>query len=249
MLRGLKDRIRPRLLGVRRDFQTGHLYYMVEGRRLYIRFPEEAIRATHRRAAWEHVYFARYEPSGDDCVVDIGAGLGAEILPLAARAPGLRYVAVEIQPWVYECLCLTLAGCPAGFVPFGLAISDAPEVRISPTRAGEDAFVSGRGEVPVATVGWSAFLARHGIDRIDLLKMNIEGAEAELLETVDLAPVRRVIVGVHDFRADRGDGEHFRTRARVEARLSSCGFAVSPLPATDNWLYAERPGSGGRHST
>lgn len=235
----LKNIVRPLVLGVKRDARTGHLHYEVDGVRLFIRFPEECLRAAHRQLHFEQIYFGRYRPSGSDCVVDLGAGLGTEIVRLAAEAPGLRYVAVEIQPWVYECLCLTLAQLPAGFEPFGLAIGDQPSVRIQPSRDGLDVSVLGGGAVSVEAVDWTEFVRRHDIQRIDLLKMNIEGAEADLLDHADLSIVRRAIIAVHDFRADRGESEHFRTRARVENRLIAAGFAFEAV--TPGWIYAERP--------
>lgn len=240
MLRILR-RLKPYALGLRRDPMTGHLWYPVDGVRLHIRFPNEVVRQKYRRLAFEEVYFKHYRPSGRDCVVDFGAGLGTEIVRLAAIAPELRYVAVEIQPWIYECLCLTLAQLPDGYTPFGLAVGEGEQTRISPTRTGEDASVLGGGEVPVAMVSWAEFVRREGIGRVDLLKMNVEGAEGDLLEHVDLDPVRRVIVGVHDFRAERGEGEQFRTRARVEQRLAEAGFELRPVPS--DWIYAERPAS------
>jgi FkbM family methyltransferase len=238
-MRALLKRLKPLAVGMRRDRATGHLYYPVDGVRHFVRFPEEAIRPVYRRAAFEQIYFREYRPSGTDVVVDIGAGLGTEIIPLALQAPGLRYIAVEIDPWTYECLCLTLAQLPAGFEPYGLAIGPEPCVRIEPTRGGVDASILGGGRVPVEGISWDAFLARHGVTRVDLLKMNIEGAEGPLLEHIDLAPVERVIVNIHDFRADRGEGEHFRTRARVEARLGVAGFRLKNVDA--DWIFADRP--------
>jgi FkbM family methyltransferase len=238
-MRALLKRLKPLAVGMRRDRQTGHLYYPVEGVRHYVRFPQEAIRERYRRAAFDEIYFREYRPSGRDVVVDIGAGLGTEIIPLARQARELRYIAVEIQPWTYECLCLTLAQLPAGFEAFGLAIGDGGPVRIAPTRAGVDAFVLGDGPVPVESVTWGDFVRRHGIERVNLLKMNVEGAEKPLLDHIDLDMVERVIVGVHDFRADRGEGEHFRTRAHVEARLTAAGFRLKPVG--DTWIFADRP--------
>lgn len=237
LLRSLK----PYALGVRRDRATGHLYYPVEGVRHYIRFPDETIRARYRQTAFETIYFKEYEPGGTDCVVDIGAGLGTEIIALARRAPGLRYVANEIQPWVYECLCLTLDQLPAGFTPFGLAIGDGDTVRITPTRAGVDASLSDHGAVRVAVVDWAEFKRREGLCTIDLLKMNVEGAEVALLDCIDLRDVHRVIVNVHDFRADRGEGDHFRTRERVTSRLTGAGFVLRPVDA--DWIFASRNGT------
>jgi FkbM family methyltransferase len=238
-MRALLRRLKPLAVGMRRDPATGHLFYPVDGVRHYVRFPEEAIRRVYRERAFEDIYFRDYRPSGSDVVVDIGAGLGTEIIPLAREAPGLRYIAVEIQPWTYECLCLTLAQLPGGFEPFGLAVAAEGPVRIAPTRNGVDASSLCGGPVPVESVTWGEFVRRHCIDRIDLLKINIEGGEKPLLDHADLAMVRRVIVGVHDFRADRGEGEHFRTRAHVEARLTRAGFRLKPVGGT--WIFADRP--------
>jgi FkbM family methyltransferase len=234
----LKRIARRALLGIRRDPATGHLYYPVDGRRVFLRFADEAPRLAHRRLWFDTVYFKNYLPAGRDCVVDIGAGLGIEAAVLAARSPDVRYIANEIQPWVYECLSLTFAGLPDGYEAFGLAIGDAP-VGITPTRDGLDAAVSDSGPVRVQSVTWPDFKRLFAIDRVDLLKMNVEGAEVALLEHIDLANVTRVAVAVHDFRAERGEGEQFRTRTRVTAILEAAGFAISPLPY--DWLFAERP--------
>lgn len=237
----LKRIARHALLGIRRDPATGHLYFPVDGRRVFLRFVEEAPREAHRRLWFDSVYFKHYLPAGSDCVVDIGAGLGIEAAMLAARSPGIRYIANEIQPWVYECLSLTFAGLPAGYQAFGFAIGDSP-VGITPTRHGLDAAVSDSGPVRVQNVTWPEFKRLFAIDRVDLLKINVEGAEVALLEHIDLDDVARIAVAAHDFRAERGDGEQFRTRARVMAILEGAGFAVRPLP--HDWLFAERPAAG-----
>lgn len=238
MLKALKRLARSVLLGVRRDPVTGHLYYRVEGTRVHLRFADECIRPQYRDASFREIYFKHYLPTGSDCVVDFGAGLGTEIVMLAARSPDLRYIAVEIQPWVYECLCLTLAQLPAGFEPYGLAVGEGGRVRIAPARAGEDASTLAGGPIPVESLTWREFASRHRIQRVDLLKMNVEGAEAALLDQIDLSQIQRAIVSFHDFRADRGEGEHYRTRARVEARLRTAGFALTPVG--DSWMFAER---------
>ena len=237
-MRALLKCLKPLALGMRRDRGTGHLFYLVDGVRHFVRFPEEAIRARYRRATFDNIYFREYRPQGRDVVVDIGAGLGTEIIPLARIAPELRYIAVEIQPWTFECLCLTLAQLPEGYEPFGLAIAGDGPVRIAPTRGGVDASTLAGGPVPVESVTWGEFTRRHALSRIDLLKMNIEGGEKPLLDHIDLDSVARVIVNVHDFRADRGEGEHFRTRAHVEARLRDAGFRLKDV--TPDWIFADR---------
>jgi FkbM family methyltransferase len=244
MKQRLKRVAKSLVFRVHRDESTGHLYYPVEGVRLYIRLADECMRSSVRRWVVNDLYFKHYRPTGNDVVVDFGAGLGDEIIDLSRTAPDIRYIAVEIQPWVYECLCLTLAQLPAGYVPCGLAVGSQAVVRIAPTVAGLDASITEEGPVPVEGVTWPEFAARYGIDQVDLLKMNVEGAEADLLDHIDLGQVKRIIVSVHDFMADRGRGEHYRTRARVEERLVSAGFQLTRFEGSYDWLrswiYAQR---------
>lgn len=237
-VRRLAQLLRPWALGLTRDRATGHRCYPVDGVRVFVRFPEETIRRRWRQRNFDEIYFACYRPTGSDTVVDFGAGLGHEIVQLAALEPGLRYFAVEVQPWVFECLCLTLAQLPAGYRPVGVTVGSGAAPSLTPTRSGDDVALDD-GPVPVRQLDWPSFAAELGIDRVDLLKMNVEGAEVDILSSIDLAVVRRVIVNVHDFRADRGEGEHFRTRARVTDILGAAGFAVKE--AAPDWLYAERP--------
>jgi hypothetical protein len=60
--------------------------------------------------------------------------------------------------------------------------------------------------------------------------MNIEGAEALAIEgmTQSFPIIRALCISCHDFRANRGDGEFFRTKAFVERRLQAAGFRILP---------------------
>ena len=70
------------------------------------------------------------------------------------------------------------------------------------------------------------------IKEIGFLKMNIEGAEkfAILGMSETIKRVRAVCIACHDFRADRGDGEQFRTRSVVVRFLKNHGFKVVSRP-------------------
>ena len=69
---------------------------------------------------------------------------------------------------------------------------------------------------------------RFGIGRIDFLKMNIEGAERMALPgcVQALERARAVCVAAHDFRAARGEGDHFRTFDEVCEVLRRAGFRL-----------------------
>ena len=81
---------------------------------------------------------------------------------------------------------------------------------------------------PVEAVTFDALCTEHGIERIDFLKMNIEGAERMALPGCReaLRRTRFVCVAAHDFRAARGEGEEFRTLEFVRQFLGEAGFQL-----------------------
>ena len=59
--------------------------------------------------------------------------------------------------------------------------------------------------------------------------MNIEGAEQDAIAgmAATIGKVRSICVACHDFRAERGDGEQYRTREKIIGFLTSHGFTVA----------------------
>ena len=72
-------------------------------------------------------------------------------------------------------------------------------------------------------------LRAHGVNQVDLLKMNIEGAEVDALLGAEavLGATRHVVISCHDFIADSGGPERMRTYARVQEILENHGFALT----------------------
>jgi len=70
------------------------------------------------------------------------------------------------------------------------------------------------------------------LKKIAFLKMNIEGAEREALLGMgpSLRRVEQICVACHDFRADLGHGEQFRTRIFVQEFLVKHGFTLRSRP-------------------
>jgi hypothetical protein len=98
-------------------------------------------------------------------------------------------------------------------------------------------------EVPARRIDTIA--AELGIKRIDLLKMNIEGAERHALQGMGrvLADTRHVCISCHDFLADDGGSEELRTKAFVGDFLLEAGFQMTtrddaPEPWTRDYVYA-----------
>ena len=121
-------------------------------------------------------------------IVDAGANIGLTSVFFANRFPEARIFAIEPEPANFELLKRNVA-CYPKVTPLRAALwkEDGPLQLFDPgsgawgfqareSRPGEQ----GVGTVPGLTLG--SLMARCGLDRIDLLKVDIEGAEKEVFE-------------------------------------------------------------------
>ncbi len=181
---------------------------------------------------WFHVY----KPGSGDLIVDIGAGRGEDVFAFSrAVGPGGRVIAIEPHPVSFralEAFCkwnllenVTAIQCACVEEPCDLEIETLPVWESNYVRSGERSPTS----FPVKGVRFDALCAERGIERIIFLKMNIEGAERSALPGCRRALDRTqfACIAAHDFRANRGEGEHFRTLEFVRGFLADCGFRVS----------------------
>jgi FkbM family methyltransferase len=227
-----------RFRGVQRDSKTGLLYYVRYGEKIFIK--NRSHFSLPMDDVYRNIFFAHYLPSNTDVVVDIGAGYGEEAAYLHSISPDVTYIGVEIQPSIFECLATTFSGISDRFLAFPLALSNDKEIVID---IKPEWLEVGEGSaIHVPAISWERFLGYFGIDEIDLLKVNIEGGETHLLASIaDFSKIKRIIVSCHDFRAERGDGERFRTKAKVEALLdphfgTKRGFFTG-INWADDWLF------------
>lgn len=175
-----------------------------------------------------------YVPQPGDIVFDVGAGVGDSTLYFS-RLVGHRgrVVAIEAHPDTFRWLIrLCELNGLANALPLQCAASDSVgEVSISDEESLTNAVVDRRAarngiRVPARTIDDVA--GELGIERVDLLKMNIEGAEREAVVGMEktLAKTRFVCVSCHDFLAERGGPDELRTKEFVTAFLREHGFAV-----------------------
>jgi FkbM family methyltransferase len=196
------------------------------------------------------MFLYEYVPRAGDVVFDIGAGVGAEMLLFSRLVgPSGRVVSVEAHPRTYGRLAdLCKANNLGNVTPLQVAISDADgtvaisnldhHLRNTVLEADGD-----RIEVPARRIDTLA--GELGIERIDLLKMNIEGAERQAIQGLGevLANTRHVCISCHDFLADDGGPEELRTKGFVCDFLVERGFRVitrddAPDPWTRDYVYA-----------
>lgn len=232
-------------LNTRRDAATGFVYQQTMGHRVFLKSTQDYIKPKLLEWLAREIYFKFYLPNSGDTVVDVGAGLGHEAVWLGTKSGTKKYFGVEIQPSIYECLCNTMHQAGFGHKAIGTAISDQTgDLHLhSSGNYQNKSTLEEDGYISVPTMRWCAFQEKFGISKIDLLKINIEGGEKYLLPAIgDYSNIRRIIVSAHDFRADAGDGEHFRTREFVKEFLDSKGYRIRPVGSgwLGDWLFADQ---------
>lgn len=104
-----------------------------------------------------------------------------------------------------------------------------------------------RGEsITVEGITLKTFLEREGIGKVDLLKMDIEGAEIELFQSLDdetLGRITQITVEFHDFLPYFDQKEDIR---QIKKRMKSLGFLCIPYSMTchADVIFVHRKRSG-----
>ncbi|WP_293794890.1 FkbM family methyltransferase [uncultured Bosea sp.] len=123
--------------------------------------------------------------------IDIGSNIGAYSLFVAARAGrSARILAVEPQPDIFARLAFNIAQNPFGTVKaVACALADKPgelTLFIDPTNRGESSVrilnSSAGTSVRVPAMTLLSLVEGEGYDRIDAIKLDVEGAEDLILE-------------------------------------------------------------------
>jgi FkbM family methyltransferase len=178
------------------------------------------------------VFFQEYTPTEGDVVFDVGAGIGSE-LNLFSRlvGPTGHVYAIEADPETFRLLRLRreLNGLE-NVTLINAALVDQPgEVLISNQgpHEGHHLIDAGNGH-KVRAETLDDEVAEHGIGRIDLLKMNIEGAERRALTGMATSAglVGHAVISCHDYLATSRGQPATPTKEFVRDYLVSHGFDV-----------------------
>ncbi len=148
-------------------------------------------------------------------VFDAGANCGATSVYFARHYPGAEIHAFEPGQDPLAILHRNAAHYPNVHVhPIGLHSRD----QVVPLYKGGADHILGsifRRDInldesePVSLRSAGAWAAEHGIDRIDVLKIDVEGCEVDVLESLDdLVPTVKVLYIEYDSRCARRDIEH-----------------------------------------
>jgi FkbM family methyltransferase len=179
------------------------------------------------------VFLHRYVPGEGDTIVDVGAGTGWETL-FFSRSVGIsgRVISIEAHPRVFRCLSKMRAENRLDNVTLiQAAVADREgEVQLSDSQEHEANSIIGEVSgirVPCTTLD-SVFQSLK-LKQVDFVKMNIEGAERLALPGMGamLQKTKNICISCHDFLADEGGPNDFRTKANVIAFLKQNGFAIT----------------------
>jgi FkbM family methyltransferase len=170
---------------------------------------------------------ALLDPHQVGAVIDAGANIGFSALYFAARYPNARILAVEPNPDNIALLRMNTAHVPR-ITPVEACVTavPSPEVYIATTgRASHFKINTKNVGVPVRGMSLDELADTHGLARIDLLKMDIEGAEREIFAEASFLP--RVGVVTAELHGRYGI-------AQFSADIEPWGFtAWKPHPAAD----------------
>ena len=184
------------------------------------------------QAAVDDYWCHSFSPRPGDTIIDIGAGIGDDSVVFSRKVGrNGRVIAIEAHPSTYRCLLKTIKANHLDNVTAINAAVASEEGCI--TISEEENFLSnsiqtGTGDVPVESNTLDNILRQAGICQIDLVKMNIEGAETSALNGMAevLHFAANVVVSCHDFKADRGESPIFRTHEHVSRILEKAQFQL-----------------------
>ena len=185
-----------------------------------------------------------------DIVIDVGAGIGEETV-IFSRLVGEsgRVISIEAHPDTFACLERTvrLSGLD-NVTTVQCAIAEADgELAISTADCHVASSVVEGGGIRVAARSLDSLADQLGLGEVAFVKMNIEGAERPAMGGMKrlLGRLEGACISCHDFLADLGQSEEFRTREVVRRALEAAGFAIRtredhPQCWVRDYLYARR---------
>jgi FkbM family methyltransferase len=193
------------------------------------------------RPVFEHVRNAR-------TVVDLGANIGLTSLCFAARWPGCRIIAVEPNAGTFSVLernlsalvkrgrCQVVRAAIWSRETSLVEDSSVPRrhsngFRVVEATGGDDAAADG-----YPGISMSALMERYGIGEIDLLKIDIEGAETELFSGDMSWLTRTGAIAIEFHQTSAG---YTRQLSGFDELIKQYGMAI--VAETEHTIVAARP--------
>ncbi|CAH0311328.1 FkbM family methyltransferase [Roseomonas sp. CECT 9278] len=153
---------------------------------------QQVFRKVFVRSEYQH----RFAPHAAT-IIDAGANVGVSVLWFRLRYPEALIVALEPDPANFECLQANCGHLDRVVLINAALWSDDTELALQTTLAGKPmeswstrTIAAGAADTPgvamTRALSLRSVMAQAGIDHVDLLKIDIEGAEKDVFEATDL---------------------------------------------------------------
>jgi len=173
-----------------------------------------------------------FSPKEGDTVIDVGAGIGSEIHYYSQMVGKMgKVVAIEAHPQTFACLKkFCELNHLENVVPLHVAVGDHDGSVLINDRSDHIANsimgVTAGAMVPLKTL--DSIVDSLQLEKINFLKMNIEGAERLAIVGMQtcISKIETLCISCHDFIADSGGSDDLRTKSIVRAFLQENRFVI-----------------------
>jgi FkbM family methyltransferase len=150
-------------------------------------------------------------------VLDVGANVGAFALYMASRAPGANIHCLEPETSNFELLQRNLTRAGVRATAHKLAMSASSGIGYLSLQGGSVEYslgATGDKSEQVVCVGWDDAIRLAHVECFDFVKMDIEGAERDILTSCTDAQLRQMRILALEWHHSRSELEGLATRLR-----------------------------------
>jgi FkbM family methyltransferase len=201
-----------------------------KGRKVHIRKGSSDFKVFQQVMVFDHYNYNGLNGSPVETIIDLGANVGLSALYFITKYPNAQVIAVEPEKHNYEQLVKNVMGFSNVYALKNAIWYENKELEIYDGGRGEYAFriVEANGEKVGTTtcITINDIVKKYNLKRIDILKIDIEGAEKELFmyNYKDWLPmVRCVMIELHDGDHPGCTSAFFRAIAYREFTMFSKG--------------------------
>jgi len=187
-----------------------------------------------------------YIPKLNDIVIDIGAGVGTETMFFIQKiGEGGKLFNFEASPSTYNRLELLIEKNRVKTCEnFNIAVSGKEgEIWIEEIEDHQKAQINNNKKgIEVKAISLDEFIKEEGIIKINFIKVNIEGAEYEMIDGMkdSIKITENIAISCHDFLFE----ENGRIRNKTLTFLKENGFTTfennTGHQVVDSWVYGKR---------
>lgn len=186
----------------------------------------------------------------NDVIFDIGGNIGLFAL-YASRFKGTKVFSFEPHPENYQNLVKNIKeNAITNIYDFNFAIGSQVEERvlIKGINSGTHKLANFRNDLDntegtkVSTVTTESIMLEHKIDKIDFMKIDCEGAEGEIIKSLELQVLKKIKKMIIEFH----DNQSILNHTEICEVLESAGFFVKMKKSGDDssgYIYAKQKDS------